>query len=157
PTSRCSCGDNSHTSTHYSISPHPMYPADGRKVVDIYTHPASLSDRLKAEIGEFPFFHFWGPQADIKSSEWIAESSIRVFDWHRPTLTLVYLPHLDYNLQRLGPNDPDIKKDVAAIDRVCGKLIEHFKRAGARVIILSEYGITPVTGAVHINRVLRQA
>src|SRR5690606_36590862 len=33
---------------------------------------------------------------------------------------------------------------------------EHFERDGARVIILSEYGITEVGCAVHINRVLRR-
>lgn len=148
---------NMYSGADYSVTPRPIYPADGRKVVDIYSNPPALSERLKSEIGDFPFFHFWGPQADILSSEWIAESSIRVFDWHRPTLTLVYLPHLDYNLQRLGPNDPEITKDVAAIDRICGKLIQHFEKAGARVIVLSEYGITPVRGAVHINRVLRAA
>src|SRR5207253_7472116 len=148
---------NMYSGADYSVTPRPIYPADGRKVVDIYSQPATLSERLKAEIGEFPFFHFWGPQADISSSEWIAESSIRVFDWHRPTLTLIYLPHLDYNLQRLGPNHPEITKDVAAIDRICGKLIRHFENAGARVVVLSEYGMTPVTGAVHINRVLRAA
>ncbi len=148
---------NMHSGADYSVTPRPIYPADGRKVVDIYSNPAALSERLKSAIGEFPFFHFWGPQADIVSSEWIAESSIRVFDWHRPTLTLVYLPHLDYNLQRLGPNHPEITKDVAAIDRICGKLIQHFENAGARVIVLSEYGMNGVTGAVHINRVLRAA
>jgi len=148
---------NMYSGADYSVTPRPMYPSDGRKVVDIYSQPASLSDRLKAEIGEFPFFHFWGPQADILSSDWIAESSIRVFDWHRPTLTLIYLPHLDYNLQRLGPDHPEISKDVAAVDRVCGRLIDHFGRAGARIIVLSEYGMTPVTGAIHINRLLRQA
>jgi predicted AlkP superfamily pyrophosphatase or phosphodiesterase len=134
-----------------------LYPADGRKIADIYSHPADLSDRLKNEIGAFPFFHFWGPQADILSSEWIAESSIRVFDWHSPTLTLIYLPHLDYNLQRLGPDHPSIPGDLAAIDRICGKLIRHFQNAGARVVILSEYGITPVAGPVHINKALREA
>ena len=148
---------NMYCGADYSVAPRPIYPADGRKVADIYSYPAALSGRLKAEIGDFPFFHFWGPQADILSSEWIAESSIRVFDWYRPTLTLVYLPHLDYNLQRLGPNHQEITKDLAAIDRLCGKLIDHFQGAGARVIVLSEYGITPVTGAIHINRVFRQA
>src|SRR5262249_18359387 len=102
-------------------------------------------------------FHFWGPRADILSSRWIAESAKRVFDKHKPTLTLVYLPHLDYNLQRLGPAHPDIPKDVAQIDEVTGDLVDHVVKAGARVIVVSEYGITEVKGAVHLNRALREA
>lgn len=148
---------NMYSTADYSVTPRPIYPADGRKVVDIYSHPADLSARLKTSIGEFPFFHFWGPRADILSSRWIAESSLKVFDWHSPALTLVYLPHLDYNLQRLGPDDPAIHGDLRRIDEVCGKLIRHFRKAGARVIVLSEYGITAVDGPVHINRVLRAA
>jgi predicted AlkP superfamily pyrophosphatase or phosphodiesterase len=46
---------------------------------------------------------------------------------------------------------------VAAIDAVCGELIDHVRRDDARVIVLSEYGITPVTGPVHVNRALRDA
>ncbi|MGI8782855.1 MAG: alkaline phosphatase family protein [Acidobacteriota bacterium] len=148
---------NMYSGADLTVTPRPIYPADGRKIPDIYSHPASLAERLKADIGDFPFFHFWGPRADILSSRWIAESALRVFDWEAPTLTLVYLPHLDYNLQRLGPDDPALAADLAAIDAVCGRLIDHFLQRGARVIVLSEYGITRVDGPVHINRVLRQA
>ena len=77
--------------------------------------------------------------------------------WYSPTLLLVYLPHLDYNLQRLGPNDPRIREDVRAIDAVCGRLIAHCRERGRRVIVLSEYGLVPVTAPIHLNRVLRQA
>lgn len=84
---------NMYSGADYSVTPRPIYPADGRKVVDIYSHPPDLSERLKSEIGDFPFFHFWGPQAGIRSSQWIAESSLPVFDWHSPALTLIYLPH----------------------------------------------------------------
>jgi len=108
-----------------------------------------------AEHGAFPFFNFWGPQAGIRSSEWIAEASMSVDRWYSPTLLLVYLPHLDYNLQRLGPNDPRIREDVRAIDKICGRLIAHCRERGRRVIVLSEYGLVPVTAPIHINRLLR--
>ncbi len=70
--------------------------------------------------------------------------------------TLIYLPHLDYNFQRFGPNDPRCARDLQELDGEVGKLIEHFAGRDARVIILSEYGIAPVTRPVHINRVLRK-
>ncbi|WP_437781879.1 alkaline phosphatase family protein [Sorangium sp. So ce1097] len=147
---------NMYSSADYAVTPRPIYWADGLKLPDIYTEPASLRDELVFRLGEFPLFNFWGPNADIRSTEWIARCARHVYDTRRPTLTLVYLPHLDYNLQRLGPNDPAIEKDLRAVDAVCGELIEHVRKDGARVMVVSEYGITPVTGAVHINRILRE-
>lgn len=148
---------NMYSAADWSVTPRPIYPADGRKILDVYSQPASLRDRLVTKIGPFPFFSFWGPKSDIKSSEWIAASTILVDQWHSPTLLLAYLPHLDYNLQRLGPNDPKVREDVRAIDRVCGTLIDRCRATGRRILVVSEYGITPVTGAIHINRVLRDA
>ena len=148
---------NMYGRVEYSVTPRPIYPADGRKIPAIYSQPRGLQARLVSELGEFPFFHFWGPQADIRSSEWIAEATVRVCDWHAPTLALVYLPHLDYPLQRLGPDHPDVRHDLGQIDRICGTLVERLRETGRRIILLSEYGITKVTAPIHINRVLREA
>src|SRR4029077_8986047 len=84
-------------------------------------------------------------------SRGIADCARHVYETRRPTLTLVYLPHLDYNLQRLGPRHPQIAKDLAAVDAIAGELIEHVRKDGARVVVLSEYGITDVSGPIHIN------
>ena len=148
---------NMYSGADYSVTPRPAYPADGRKIFDVYSEPMELGPRIKAEIGAFPFFSFWGPKAGLPSSQWIADASALVFDWETPHLTLIYLPHLDYNLQRLGPDDPALDQDIRDVDRICGQLIDRFQAKGARVIVLSEYGITPVDGVVHINRVLREA
>lgn len=141
----------------YAVTPRPSYPADGRKIPDIYTQPAELREELVARLGPFPLFNFWGPGADITSSRWIAGCARHVYETRRPTLTLAYLPHLDYNLQRLGPRHPQIAKDLRAIDAVCGELIAQLRGDGARVVVLSEYAITEVSGPVHINRALRAA
>ena len=148
---------NMYSSAEWSVTPRPIYRADGLKVVDIYSQPAEIRDRIVAEHGAFPFFNFWGPHANITSSQWIADASMSVDTWYSPTLLLIYLPHLDYNLQRLGPDDPRIREDVRAIDAVCGTLIAHCRERGRRVIALSEYGLVAVSGPVHINRVLREA
>jgi predicted AlkP superfamily pyrophosphatase or phosphodiesterase len=147
---------NMYSSVDYSVTPRPMYPADGQKLPDIYTHPADLRDDLQTHLGTFPLFKFWGPMASIESSRWIADASILVDERFDPTLTLIYLPHLDYNLQRLGPAHPAIAKDLKEIDDVCGTLLKHYEDRGARIIILSEYGITTVNRPVHLNRVLRE-
>jgi len=158
----CTCAKmfwwfNMYSSADWAVTPRPIYPADGRKIPDIYSQPSNLRDRLNAELGAFPLFNFWGPTADITSSQWIADASVRVDTWFSPTLLLVYLPHLDYNLQRFGASDPRIKADVRAIDAVCGQLIAHCRARGRRVVVLSEYGLVDVSGPVHINRVLREA
>ena len=89
---------NMYSSADWSATPRPMYPADGRKIPDHYAHPYALHDELDARLGPFPLFRFWGPLADIASSDWIARATLHVMETRRPTLTLTYLPHLDYNL-----------------------------------------------------------
>jgi predicted AlkP superfamily pyrophosphatase or phosphodiesterase len=148
---------NMYASVDWAVTPRPQYPADGRKLPDIYTHPAGLHGELVRELGPFPLFDFWGPRAGIASSEWIGRSAEHVFQAQRPTLTLVYLPHLDYDMQRFGPRDERIPRQLRAVDAVCGRLIDQAKSAGASVVVLSEYGIGEVRGAVAINRVLREA
>lgn len=148
---------NMYSSADWSATPRPMYPADGRKIPDHYTWPPDLHDELDARLGQFPLFRFWGPAADITSSQWIAKATMHVMETRNPTLTLTYLPHLDYNLQRLGPDDPRIARDLLELDALCGELIEAADRSGRDVIVVSEYAIMPVRDAVHINRALREA
>lgn len=148
---------NMYANVDWSLTPRPMYTADGRKLPDVYSEPPELRDSLSQELGQFPLFNFWGPRSSIVSSQWIAQSALRVMEQKSPTLTLVYLPHLDYDLQKYGPDHANIKAAVVAIDAVCGELIDSAKKRGQRIIVLSEYGITPVTDAVCVNRVLRKA
>ena len=69
---------------------------------------------------------------------------------------MAYLPHLDYNLQRLGPDDPRCAADCRAIDSIVGELLDFYTERGVRPVVLSEYGIVPVRRAVALNRVLRE-
>lgn len=147
---------NMYSSVDISVTPRPMYPADGRKLPDIYTQPADLRFKLQERLGTFPLFDFWGPKTSIRSSQWIAESAKAVEEMYAPTLTLIYIPHLDYGLQRLGSKDPAIATDLREVDTVCQDLIEFYESRGARVMIVSEYGITPVDKPVSLNRVLRE-
>lgn len=147
---------NMHAAVDFSITPRPLYPADGRKVFDIHTQPMLLRDELKRDLGDFPFPSFWGPAAGIASSEWIASSAKWIEEKHSPTLSLVYLPHLDYSMQKLGPHAPEIPGELQKIDRVASDLIAFYQARGVRVIVLSEYGISPVSRPVHLNRLFRQ-
>ncbi|BAY75557.1 type I phosphodiesterase/nucleotide pyrophosphatase [Nostoc linckia NIES-25] len=147
---------NMYSSVDYAITPRPMYPADGRKLPDIYTHPSDVRSPIQSDLGQFPLFDFWGPKTSVNSSQWIANSAKWIEERYSPTLSLVYLPHLDYCLQKFGHDEKHIQTDLQEIDGVCQELIEYYQARNTQVIILSEYGITPVDKAVHLNRVLRE-
>jgi predicted AlkP superfamily pyrophosphatase or phosphodiesterase len=182
---------NMYSSADYALTPRPIYHADGGKVFDIYSWPYAIREEIKKDLGEFPFFGFWGPAAGIDSpqgkadcaSRWIAESAKWIENKYSPTLNLVYLPHLDYNLQRHGPFvvaadvrrltsksgkefepphvgcyeiNPAIHRDLREIDAIVGGLIDFFDQRGVLVVLLSEYGITNVDTPVHLNRIFRE-
>ncbi len=142
--------------TDLTVTPRPIYHADGRKSPDCYTTPPPLHDRLEAEFGPFPLFEYWGANAGIASSSWIAGAARHVLETDRPDLTLVYLPHLDYDLQRFGPDGPQAVAAAHAVDEVAGHVIDAAQARGATVVVLSEYGIAPASQPVDVNRALRR-
>ena len=147
---------NMYSNVDYSITPRPNYLADGRKIPDVYSYPAKLRDEMQDALGTFPLFEFWGPKTTINSSKWIADAALLTDKKHNPDLTLIYLPHLDYNLQRYGLDFSIISKDLSEIDEVVKDLVNHYEALDARIILLSEYGITNVNRPIHLNRILRR-
>ena len=149
---------NSYSTCDYIVQARPIYKADGRKLPDCYTHPLNLRDDLQRHLGQFPLFHFWGPLADISSTQWIAQATKRVHSRYSPTLTFVYLPHLDYPLQKFGPDHPDIPFHVGQLDKVVGDLLAYFRSHNVEVLIVSEYGIESARsdGAIALNRIFRE-
>ncbi|MCF2500910.1 alkaline phosphatase family protein [Dyadobacter chenhuakuii] len=146
---------NMYSTADFSVTPRPQYHADGVKAPDCYAYPPELRDELQKDLGQFPLFNFWGPNANIKSTKWIADSSMWVEKKHNPTLTLIYLPHLDYCLQKFGPDFSKISNELKEIDDVVAELIQFYEARNAKIILLSEYGINPVSNPIHINRILR--
>ena len=147
---------NMYSTADYSLTPRPIYRADGGKVFDIYTGPAHLREEVKADLGEFPFPQFWGPMAGLESTRWIARSAMWVEEKHWPNLSLVYLPHLDYDFQRYGPDGPEAARALRELDGLLGEMIEFYRSRAVKVLVVSEYGITPVDRPVALNRVFRE-
>ena len=147
---------NMYSSADYAVTPRPLYLQDGRKMPDCHSQPMELRDRLQKELGQFPLFSFWGPNTTIESSRWIAEAAKKVDQWHNPTLNLIYIPHLDYGLQKYGIDFDKIGKDLRELDDLAKDLISYFEDQGTQVLLLSEYGITTVSKSVHLNRIFRQ-
>ncbi|HET9141474.1 alkaline phosphatase family protein, partial [Actinophytocola sp.] len=143
--------------TDLLVTPRPVYHADGRKSPDCYTRPAALHDELTAALGDFPLFTYWGPTAGIASSRWIARAAQHILARQRVDCLLVYLPHLDYDLQRFGPDDPRSRQAARELDATIAPLLADVAAAGATTVVLSEYGITAVHRPVDVNRALRRA
>ncbi|MER6128054.1 nucleotide pyrophosphatase/phosphodiesterase family protein [Streptomyces sp. NPDC001795] len=141
----------------WTVTPRPIYYSDGRKEPDCYTWPPSLHTDLTERLGRFPLFTYWGPNAGLPSTQWILGAARQIYDEHHPDLTLVYVPHLDYEPQRSGPDSSATIRAARQLDAALGPLIDHFLHAGAVVVALSEYGIMPVSRPVDINRALRRA
>jgi predicted AlkP superfamily pyrophosphatase or phosphodiesterase len=147
---------NMYSTADFSVTPRPQYLADGRKMPDCYSQPAELRDVLQEKLGQFPLFQFWGPGANIKSTQWIADASMLNDDMNDPTFTVIYLPHLDYCLQKFGPDFSKISTELGEIDKVVEQLVQFYQKKNAEIIILSEYGIAPVNNPIHLNRLLRK-
>jgi predicted AlkP superfamily pyrophosphatase or phosphodiesterase len=145
---------NQGAAVDWSVTPKPHYGADGSKVFDIQSSPPELAADLKSRHGDFPFLSFWGPKSGLPSSDWIARASADVIRKYSPTLTLVYLPHLDYDHQRFGPGNAALLREV---DACAGLVIDAARVKGAAVAAVSEYGIRPVARALFPNRALRTA
>jgi predicted AlkP superfamily pyrophosphatase or phosphodiesterase len=136
-----------------SVTPKPHYGVDGNKVFGIHGMPEGLTEKLERELGAFPFHTFWGPMAGLPCTQWIARCAAKVIEDHQPDLTLVYLPHLDYDPQRFGPKGSDMPKLVGELDAACAAILD----TGVRVWVVSEYGHCQVNRPVYLNRVLHEA
>ena len=142
---------NQHAPVRWSVTPKPHYGCDGSKAFDVLDQTEC---RLTERLGPFPFFSFWGPNAGLPASEWIAKGTALVLRDKAPQLTLTYLPHLDYDFQRFSKPD---KERVAEVDRCAAIVIDAAQSIGAVPIVVSEYGLVPVHRSVSINRALRKA
>ena len=134
----------------YSATPKPHYGCDGSKVFDILDQTGCA---LVQKLGPFPLFTFWGPNAGLPCSDWIAKATALVMRNHKPQVTMTYLPHLDYDFQRFPEQDPE---RVAELDACAGQVIEAAEDINAKVVVISEYGLVPVSRPIHINRHLRE-
>ncbi len=148
---------NMYSSADVAVTPRPVYGSAGQKIPDLWTKPRDLREELQEKFGPFPLFNFWGPKADLKSTKWIVDSTIYVLENRSPSMILTYLPHLDYDFQRYGPEDSISRKALKDLDREAGRLASYARAQGFEVVVVSEYGIEPVSGTVYINRFLREA
>lgn len=148
---------NMGSGARWSLTPRPEYPADGRKIPSVYGEPADLPVQMQEQLGTFPLFDFWGPRAGITSTRWIVDSALRLAADEDPDLLLVYLPHLDYDDQRHGPDSPQAQQSRVELDGELQRLLDGCREKGAQAMVLSEYGIEEVSRPLFPNRWLAEA
>jgi predicted AlkP superfamily pyrophosphatase or phosphodiesterase len=139
------------------LTPKPDHGPDGKLVSLCWSNPADLVPRLFKELGPFPLMNYWGPMAGIASSQWIAKAAAAIWQSEKPTLQLVYVPHLDYDLQRFGPHSAQAHKAVADLAAALEPLLQAVANDGGRLLILSEYALESVTRSIAPNALLKSA
>ncbi len=141
------------------LSPRPIHKHEGGMIQDCHSRPEALyadicADRKK----NFNLMHYWGPLASGKSSAWIIESLDYVMGRERPDLLFGYLPHLDYDLQRHGPEHRKSHAAARSLETFFQQFIDSCALHGYHHVIYGDYEIAPVTrGAVFPNRRLMDA
>ncbi len=148
--------NSKYSDTDIVNTPAPIHTEVGEVISTCYSKPDDLYDNLVKTIGEFPLHRYWSPMANHESSQWIVNCTKFVLENSSPDLTFTYLPHLDYSTQRFGPDAKQVLDDFAILDEMIGTLTKAAKDAGCEVVVLSEYGMSPVNGAIHINRKFRK-
>jgi predicted AlkP superfamily pyrophosphatase or phosphodiesterase len=143
------------------LSPAPIHKHHGGMIQDCYCHPSDLYKNLCDEIGEeFKLRHYWGPLANAKVGDWIASATEHVInnDEIAPELLFVYLPSLDYDLQRFGPKHLKSQKALEVTLKQIEKIVAASQNRGDEAIIFGDYAITETpNGAVFPNKILLEA
>lgn len=142
------------------LSPRPIHKHDGGLMQDCLSRPEPLYADLCATIGKnFNLMHYWGPLASAKkSSAWILPAYEQVMEQDHPDLLLGYLPHLDYDLQRYGPDHRKARSAAASLRKALTRFIAACEKNNYDYVIYGDYAITPVArGAVYPNRRLMDA
>ena len=143
----------------YVCMPAPIHKPDGSEDMWCYSKPQSFYGDLLEKLGHFPLKHFWGPLANIKSSQWIVQSATMAVKEFQPQFFYIYLPHLDYAAQKFGPDSPQAVEALTDLDNTVAEMIEGFAEGyddAPEWVFASEYVITPVNHVTYPNRSLRE-
>ena len=145
----------------YIVTPEPIHDPDGSMKLWCYSKPDGLYQQLVDQLGHFPLQHYWGPQANIESTQWILRGALWLAQTHAPNFHWIYLPHLDYAAQKFGPNSAEAKTALVALDQQLSTFRDAIESLGRAIrpqyMVAGEYALTDVHTAIFPNRLLRQA
>ncbi|MFC1499084.1 nucleotide pyrophosphatase/phosphodiesterase family protein [Verrucomicrobiota bacterium] len=144
----------------YLLTPAPIHKHHGGMIQDCYSKPAGLYQELCSVLGSpFKLRDYWGPMASTKASDWIARATCSVLGKsdQAPDLCLTYLPGLDYDLQRYGPDHEKSRKALGEVIKQLDMLRETAEANGYDILVFGDYAIGNCSEAVFPNRLLRDA
>ena len=144
------------------ISPKPIHRHHGGILMDCYTRPEPRYADLCADLGRpFDLYHYWGPIARTRVGRWISEATLNILARpDAPDHLFVYLPSLDYDLQRYGPDSSQAAAALAETLAQIEPLIAAAEAQGRKWLVTGDYALEPVVpgdGAFFPNRLLRDA
>lgn len=146
----------------FIVTPAPIHEPDGATKLWCYSKPDGLYQRMLDDgLGHFPLHRYWGPMANIESTQWILKAALWLIQQHQPRFHWIYLPHLDYAGQKFGPNSPQAQAALKELDGELANFAHGLRAISATAdhefLVAGEYAMTDVRGVVYPNRLLRQA
>ncbi len=139
------------------ITPKPEHTPDGKTLTACWSSPDHLYRDMANKLGPFPLHTYWGPMSSLPATQWIINSAAEIWQANMADVHLVYIPLLDYNLQRFGPGHESVKQDLVALDKLLAPLVEMARNEKARIAICGDYSMSAVNKAVMPNLALRDA
>ncbi len=137
------------------LSPAPIHTHGGGLIMATYQKPPSL---LKKQ-NPVPLWRYWGPLASPQVGNTIASAlAERIRRGDAPETMLVYLPTLDYDLQRYGVSSSKIERSIRLFCQQLETLVAAARDDQREVTILGDYVISDVTASpVYLNSHLAEA
>ena len=122
------------------ISPWPIHKHHGGMILKNYSRPINKHPNGYDE--DFPLHKYWGPLADAKVGNRIVND---IISFAECDIAFVYIPTLDYDLQRYPATDKHCAKAISLLNQQLQKLFNFAKAQNAEITILGDYEITEVT------------
>lgn len=126
------------------ISPAPIHKHGGGTIMENYVKPDELGPAIQQKCGTFPLGRYWEPLASPKIGNAVVDTLEASLESISPEIIFLYLPTLDYDLQRFGPADERRGRSFALLEKQLGRLSAIAERMDYRMLVFGDYAIAPV-------------
>lgn len=140
----------------FILSPAPVHKHGGGMILSCHAMPGSLSRELESSFGPFPLSKYWGPMASPAAGDIVVRYVEHIASRHNPDLLFAYLPTLDYDLQRFGPDGPKAENSFRRLERQLLLLSTLARETGSSFTAIGDYAIEKASEAVLPNLILRE-
>ncbi len=145
-------------SVDFVVSPAPIHKHGGGLIMRNYTQPTEMGEVLNRRCGTFPLHRYWGPLASAKVGRAVLANFFAMMEVHAPDHAFLYLPTLDYEAQRYGPDTPASEKALVEFEAQLEQVAAFAARMGAMLTVCGDYEIAAVDRPpVFPNATLRAA